>query len=42
MTFPRNHEGHSAYTIDTDASGHTGISPLIPTAIGYQPATSCS
>ena len=36
MPFPRNHEGHSGFTIDTDA-GHTGISPLVPTAIGFNP-----
>ena len=37
VAFPRNHEGHSGYTIDTDTSGHTGISPLVPTAIGFNP-----
>jgi lysophospholipase L1-like esterase len=36
QTFPRNHEGHSGYTIDT-GSGFTGISPLVPTAIGFNP-----
>jgi lysophospholipase L1-like esterase len=32
MTFPRGHEGYSGYTID-NATGHTGISPLVDAAI---------
>jgi lysophospholipase L1-like esterase len=36
VMFPRNHEGHGGYTIDSDAS-HSGISPLVPTAMGFNP-----
>jgi lysophospholipase L1-like esterase len=32
MPFPRNHEGYSGYTIDSDAS-HNGISPLVEAGI---------
>jgi lysophospholipase L1-like esterase len=32
MPFPRNHEGYSGFTIDTDAT-HNGISPLVDAAI---------
>jgi lysophospholipase L1-like esterase len=34
--FPRNHEGHSGYTIDTMGT-FNGISPLVPTAMGFMP-----
>jgi lysophospholipase L1-like esterase len=36
VMFPRDHEGHGGYTIDSDA-GHNGISPLVPTAMGFNP-----
>jgi lysophospholipase L1-like esterase len=36
VMFPRNHEGHGGYTIDSDTS-HNGISPLVPTAMGFNP-----
>jgi lysophospholipase L1-like esterase len=34
--FPRNHEGHSGWTIDSDAT-HSGISSLVQSAIGRNP-----
>jgi lysophospholipase L1-like esterase len=36
VMFPRNHEGHSGWTIDSDAT-HSGISSLVQTAIGFNP-----
>jgi lysophospholipase L1-like esterase len=36
VMFPRNNEGHSGWTIDNDAT-HSGISSLVPTAIGFNP-----
>jgi hypothetical protein len=36
QTFPQNHEGHSGWTIDSDAT-HSGISSLVQAAIGRNP-----
>jgi lysophospholipase L1-like esterase len=39
VTFPRNHEGHSGYTIDNEPQvNRTGISPLVATSMSnYKP-----
>ncbi|HEX6275616.1 MAG TPA: SGNH/GDSL hydrolase family protein [Polyangiaceae bacterium] len=36
QSFPRNHEGHSGWTIDSDAT-HSGISSVLQTAMGFNP-----